>query len=248
MACAGRAVLTQLPTSSSSAARMRPDGARLRSAAGTRHWCLEFGMSAARIAVRFGRQTGELELPPGSTLEQFQQRVSLCCAARGRRGEGGLPWAPLHSRARWSHASVDPPQVEALTGVPVKGQKLLGPLGRLTATDVVDASAARGKPVTIIGTTRSRAKAAARADAAVLAAPADPPGDAAARPACADDSPTQLAAASASAAPPAPAEVDWVSEAAAVAAAPIPPAALHRLAEPRSRWTVVVDVEGVLTR
>ncbi|KAA0151835.1 hypothetical protein FNF29_04241 [Cafeteria roenbergensis] len=67
-------------------------------------------MSAARIAVRFGRQTWELELPPGSTLEQFQQRV------------------------------------EALTGVPVKGQKLLGPLGRLTATDVVDASAARGKP------------------------------------------------------------------------------------------------------
>ncbi|KAA0145821.1 hypothetical protein FNF29_08374 [Cafeteria roenbergensis] len=118
-------------------------------------------MSAARIAVRFGRQTWELELPPGSTLEQFQQRV------------------------------------EALTGVPVKGQKLLGPLGRLTATDVVDASAARGKPVTIIGTTRSRAKAAARADAAVLAAPADPPGDVAARPACAGDSPTQLAAATA---------------------------------------------------
>lgn len=130
----------------------------------------------------------------------------------------------------------------------MEGQKLLGPLAKLAATDVVDASTARGKPVTIIGTTRSRAMAAARVDAAVPATPAEPEAESAAPASTTGSEPAQAAAADAPTAPQASTGADWAREAAAAVAAPVPAAALHRLAAARSPWTVVVDVEGVLVR
>lgn len=139
-------------------------------------------------------------------------------------------------------------QVEGLTGIPVEGQKLLGPLSKLSAAAVVDAAAVRGKPVTVIGTTRSRAAAATRASMTPPASPEGPDvgGDKAAP--CADSTHALAASAAVPATGHSPGEAAWLSRAAAAATAPMPATALHCLSVPKSDWTVVVDVEGVLVR
>jgi len=206
-------------------------------------------MAGHAVEIKFGKIFSSVSLGTDACIGDLRREVSVprgrCAPDLDRLGPAKRPRPHTCDRPSL--------QIEAVTDVPAASQKLLGlPRGSSDST-AFSTIAGRVKRVTVVGATRARATAAAAGITERAASPepkrvameatqeAAAAGASAHAPAGAASSPRGAASAGADVRSPP------LSQADAAALVAASPGSAAVLAAPSRPWTVVLDVDGVLT-